>query len=73
MTTNKAQAASTRTRGRIRENTSSKSSTVGSGQNLPARAAAAGYTQEEIKTIASDAGFTVPGDLFETGKRQKQA
>ena len=32
-----------------------------------------GYTQEEIKTIASDAGFTVPGDLFETGKRQKQA
>ena len=30
-------------------------------------------TQEEIKTIASDAGFTVPGDLFETGKRQKQA
>ena len=32
-----------------------------------------GYTQEEIKTIASYAGFTVPGDLFETGKRQKQA
>jgi SOS response regulatory protein OraA/RecX len=32
-----------------------------------------GYTQEEIKTIASDAGFAVPDDLFETGKRQKQS
>ncbi len=32
-----------------------------------------GYTQEEITSIASKAGFNVPSDLFETGKRQKQA
>lgn len=32
-----------------------------------------GYTQDEIKRVASNAGFNVPSDLFETGKRQKQA
>lgn len=32
-----------------------------------------GFTLEEIKVIASDAGFLVPDDLFETKKKALQS